>query len=91
MNFLAQWAFAKELRELQKKLEATEKALEEANLKIAGQQAVIDYAKDLHESMFAIIQSFAPKPLAEVKGGAIGGAKSWQTVRKELEKKAAER
>lgn len=102
MKSLIRWLAQKEINELEaqivilkmqvnesdKLLEGYIKAQEDLEKKITGLEAVIDYAKNLHDQMFEIIRSFAPKPIPDA--GQVGGVKSWSTVRKELEKKAKE-
>ena len=69
--------------------EAQIKELEELEKKITGLEAVIAYAKDLHDQMFGIIKSFAPRQYPE-PSSQVGGIKSWNSIRKELEKKNVE-
>lgn len=64
--------------------------LEELQTKISGLEAVVEYAKNLHDTMFEIIRSFAPKAVPSEAFSPVGGVKSWNSIRKELERKTKE-
>lgn len=81
-------AFKTLVNSYEQTIEKQTKELEEREIEVKNLNAVIAYAKDLHEQMFGIIKSFAPRQSPE-SSTQVGGVKSWPTVQKELEKRSA--